>query len=396
MEKKNFLLLIEKYLNDAASPVERQLVEAYYERMENKGHTDLTNEQEDSLKLEMMQQIQKEIQLTDLEPAMTYRSRLPWYMLAAAAIVILLFTAGLYSYHLKSNEIIKEEVVVVPIKAGDNKAVLTLGDGTKINLNDAANGKIAEHAGIIVSKLHDGQLVYTVLPSKGKNEGGTKEQMHFNIIETPKGGQYQIGLPDGTRVWLNASSSLKYPTEFEGNERRVELKGEGYFEVAKSYKHGQPQRFIVTTASQEVEVLGTHFNINAYPEEGRVRTTLLEGCVKVINLSHSKGGADFRLLKPNQQSVLEGQKFDVDNVNVEEVIAWKTGFFVYNNEDLKMIMRKLSRWYDIDVNYEGNFDDLTFSGSVSRSKNLDEALKILALTGDVKFKVEGRRVTAMP
>jgi transmembrane sensor len=397
MEKNNFLLLIDKYIIGSATPEEKRLVEAYYERMKNKGQTELTKEQEDSLKFEMMQHILKEIQhIPHLEPAKIHKTTYRWHMVAAAAAVIIVFGASLFSYHKKNNKIFKGDVVATPIKPGGNRAVLTLGDGTKINLNDAAKGKIAENAGILVTKLADGQLLYTILPSKGKNTGNTKEHVHFNTIETPKGGQYQIGLPDGTRVWLNASSSLKYPTVFTGNERSVELNGEGYFEVAKAYKNGQRLRFIVKTATQEVEVLGTHFNINAYPEEGTVTTTLLEGCVKVISISPSKGkAADFRLLKPNQQAVLNSNNFDVNTVNPEEVIAWKDGIFIYNNEDLKTIMRKLSRWYDIDVNYEGNLDSLSFSGSVSRSKNLDEALKILALTGDVKFKIEGRRVIVM-
>lgn len=400
MEKNNFILLIEKYIKGSASREEKQLLEAYYERMDDKGQTELTREQEDSLKFEMMQNIQKEIRhIPDIEPARNYKARKSWHMVAAAATLILVFAASLYSYNKKNNKIATAAVVAASIKPGSERAVLTLGDGTKINLNNAAKGKIAEHAGIVVTKLADGQLVYTVLPSKERNTGDTKDQMHFNTIETPKGGQYQIGLPDGTRVWLNASSILKYPTVFVGNERRVNLEGEGYFEVAKAYKDGKRLRFIVETATQEVEVLGTHFNLNAYHEEGTVKTTLLEGCVKVISTSPSKDkSADFRLLKPNQQSslVLNSSKFEVNTVNPDEVIAWKDGIFIYNNEDLKTIMRKLSRWYDIDVIYEGNIDDLSFSGSVSKSKNLNEALKILALTGDVKFKIEGRRVTAMP
>jgi len=293
------------------------------------------------------------------------------------------------------------------VAPGGNKAFLTLADGRKISLTDAANGEIVKQDELIISKTADGQLVYTVANT---DIVGKKRTALFNTIETPNGGQYQINLPDGTRVWLNAASSLHYPTKFIGNTRTVELTGEGYFEVAKLSSEDQVSGnkiarripFIVKCGEQEVEVLGTHFNINSYKDEEDIRTTLLEGSVLVlpqnqqiaaihtIQLGNRGKGV---VLKPGEQSQLNKNSINVKAVDAETVLAWKGGDFVFDGDDLKSIMRKVARWYNVEVVYKGDFDNLKFGGYISRSKNISSVLGIMESTGKVRFNITGKKIT---
>jgi transmembrane sensor len=231
-------------------------------------------------------------------------------------------------------------------------------------------------------------LICKVIGQNTKDDMPTKTV--YNTIETPKGGQYRIDLPDGTMVWLNAGSSLRYPNRFAGQERKVALTGEAYFEVAKN----KQMPFRVVSGKQVVEVLGTHFNINAYTDEASVKTTLLEGSVNVLLQETHQS----ELLNPGQQAVVKynGSSIVVQPVKVEEAVAWKNGYFMFVDADLESIMRQLARWYDVEVAYEGNLGSLKFGGMVSRSKSIAQTLRILELTGNVRFKVAGRRVTVMP
>ena len=188
----------------------------------------------------------------------------------------------------------------------------------------------------------------------------------------------------------NAASSLKYPTQFVGNNRVVELNGEGYFEVSKN----ENKKFIVKTGMQQVEVLGTHFNINAYRDEASVKTTLLEGAVRV-SLKDGRKEEESRLLKPGQQSEQSGNSIDVRNVDAENVIAWKKGDFIFNGEELSGIMRKIGRWYDVEVVYKGNFEDLKFGGYISRSKNISSVLGIMESTGKIHFQIQGKTIIVL-
>lgn len=306
------------------------------------------------------------------------------YSLSAAAAVLILISLGIMFYPNKDKQ--KEVRVNLDkfeqdVGPGGNKAFLTLANGTKLSLTDATDGELAKQAGITIVKTEAGQLVYNV--SNTSKEGNASPL--FNTIETPRGGQYQINLPDGSRIWLNAASSLLYPVVFTGNERKVELTGEAYFEIAEN----KARPFRVISNKQVVEVLGTHFNINSYPEEGSVKTTLLEGSVKI----HS--GNNTTLLKPGQQAQVD-HSIHVTEADIQESIAWKNGKTQFSNADIKTIMRMLSRWYDVEVEYQGEMIGTGFGGSVSRSKNISEILKLLELTGDVHFKIEGRRVIVMP
>ncbi|NQX42210.1 FecR domain-containing protein [Pedobacter steynii] len=306
-----------------------------------------------------------------------------WKKIMAAATIVLISGISLYFYrqHMPDLTTPKTEIVN-DVKPGANQAVLTLANGKRIVLNASVNGEIAEQSGIRIRKTADGQLIYTLSDSgTAANSGGP---VAFNTIETPKGGQYQINLPDGTRVWLNAASSLKYPVRFDRKERKVSLQGEGYFEVAKD-KH---KPFKVNSGTQELEVLGTHFNINSYADEPSSKTTLLEGAVRLF----PHGGQDL-ILSPGQQAVLASGRMKVAMVDPEEVLAWKNGNFVFNDEGLETIMRKISRWYDVEVSYQRKPADLTFTGVVSRSRNISAVLNALDKTGKVHFKVEGKKVT---
>ncbi|HET9280085.1 MAG TPA: FecR family protein, partial [Flavitalea sp.] len=265
------------------------------------------------------------------------------------------------------------------VAPGGDKAILTLADGSTVVLDDAQNGTLAQQGSSKIIKL-DGKLVYD---PANKNS----REVVYNTITTPNGGQYQLELPDGSLVWLNATSSIHFPTSFVGKERRVEITGEAYFEIAKN----RDMPFIVTVNNAEVQVLGTHFNVNAYNDEENVKTTLLEGSVKFVS------GDNINMLKPGQQSQLanNGLIKVVNNVDVEEVVAWKNGMFDFENAGIETVMRQLSRWYDVDVEYNGKTDDL-FIAEMRRNIKLSDALKALELTGKVKFDIQGKKIIVMP
>ncbi|SHF67436.1 FecR family protein [Pedobacter caeni] len=306
-----------------------------------------------------------------------------WPRIAAVASIVLCLAIGWWFFNNKSVvNPASGKGEVAKILPGGNKAMLTLADGSEISLNDVANGTLASQPGMTITKNKDGQLEYHIAPGAGSG----KES--FNTISTPAGGQYQVILPDGTRVWLNAGSSLKYPTTFAGQERKVSLEGEGYFEVA----HDQNKPFKVESNDQTVEVLGTHFNISAYDDDKEVKTTLLKGKVRVKT---EKTGSS-EILKPGEQAVLVNHSLKVAEVMTEDVVAWKNNSFVFNNEKLGSIMRKIARWYDVEVICPPDLAEMVFAGSGSRNRSIQQTLRIMELTESVHFKIEGRRITVMP
>ncbi|WP_256009377.1 FecR family protein [Desertivirga xinjiangensis] len=312
-----------------------------------------------------------------------YRSLLRY---AAAASVLLILSFGAF-FLLKKEK--QQEVIAVKkqeIKPGGNRAMLTLADGRQISLDDAANGELAKLENISIVKTAGGQIVYQIKDNNSNNTDPSGP-IAYNTISTPRGGQYKVILPDGSSVLLNAVSSLKYPTSFSASkQRKVELTGEAYFEVAKD----KARPFIVSCNNQTVQVLGTHFNINGYSEEGVTKTTLLEGAVRVKS---SGGSVDIR---PGEQSLLaSNETLSVSAVDTEEAVAWVNGNFMFNSQDLGSIMRSVSRWYDTDVQYIDNIASRKFTGSISRYENVTEVLNMLELTGLVHFKVDGRRILVM-
>ena len=302
----------------------------------------------------------------------------PRIAVAASIIFILGFSAYFISRQIKS----VSQYEYTTIKPGSEKAILTLSDGRKVMLNDAKNGFVASQSGMTVSVNSKGLLNYlSGGQSASKDQSG---EIAYNTFTTPRGGTYQILLPDGSHVWLNAATSLKYPVSFDGvKERKVELSGEAYFEVA----HNANQPFKVVSNGQTVQVLGTHFDISAYPDESINKTTLLEGSVKI---SHQRAS---ELLVPGQQAQLAQNSLKVvNNIDLESVVAWKNGYFKFN-ENLESIMSKIARWYNAEIIYEYKPDqNTTFSGELPRNRDLADLLKIIEFNGDVHFKTEGRRI----
>lgn len=304
-----------------------------------------------------------------------------WLKYTAAAVLLMLaFSTWYFRSRPAEQQITKTRILKNDAVPGGNKAILTLANGTKIILNEISNGKIAKQGNTNVNKIQDGHLLYQL------SGDSSKALPEYNTISTPKAGQYQVTLPDGSKIWLNSISSITFPTVFTGNERKVTITGEVYFEVAKN----REKPFLVNTKGQTVQVLGTHFNINAYNDEDKIKTTLLEGSIKITANNSSK------VLVPGQQAEVANNRIRIiDNSNIEAAVAWKNGYFVFDNADLPTLMRQLSRWYDVNIIYNGNTGDHEFVGEIKRSSNLSNVLKILAVSG-VHFKIENKNLYIQP
>ncbi|MBN9383881.1 MAG: FecR domain-containing protein [Chitinophagaceae bacterium] len=313
--------------------------------------------------------------------------RLPrrrWLWWSAAAVLLLLIAGGYILFSGGKDSRQTAASAAMPIAPGRNKAWLTLANGTHVILDDAGSGNIASQGGVNVIKLDSGLLAY-------RRDAGGDAGVVFNTITTPRGGQYQLILQDGTHVWLNAASSLRFPTAFAGKDRQVELTGEGYFEV----KHIASRPFRVKVGQQLVEDIGTAFNINAYTDEDMARTSLIEGAVKV-SVSSDAAGAGV-MLKPGQQAQFPGGKSlsVANNVDIEQVVAWKNGQIAFTNADFSSLMRQISRWYDIDVHYTGAVPKKRFFGLLDRNVYLSAILEYLQANG-IHIKQEGRVITVSP
>lgn len=303
-----------------------------------------------------------------------------WWWVAAAVTGIMLAAAGYW--------LLKPVASVAPIPAiaqrykndippGGNKAILTLGDGSKITLDEAKNDTLGKQGNTNIIKTQNGQVLYKA--------AGATTAITYNTLTTPRGGQYQLTLPDGTQVWLNAASSLHFPTSFAGNSREVELTGEGYFDVAPL--PGKP--FRVKVNGTEVAVLGTQFNIMAYSNEHVMAVTLLQGAVNV-----SRNGI-MKKLQPGQQARMPANNnITVTEADTQAAVAWKNGFFIFDRADIATVMRQLERWYDIEVVYEGTPREMHFGGGIQRSLPLSRVLNILE-KNQVLFRIEGRKITVI-
>ena len=299
---------------------------------------------------------------------------------ASAAAVIGLLIIGRWFLTIETKNVSPQAAQHV-ISPGKQSATLTLANGKQIHLHETQNGRIAEESGIRISKTTDGQLIYEV---SDKSQG----EIEQNTLSTTKGETYRIKLPDGTQVWLNAASSLSYPVRFANQKNRtVTLTGEAYFEVAKDSKHP----FIVQAAAQQVEVLGTHFNVNSYADETAVQTTLLEGRVQVS--SHSQK----LLLAPGEQSTLTARGVLKSRpIDTAPVIAWTNNEFMFDGDDIESVMRKVARWYNVEVIYQSKKTTEKFGGGISRFDDVQKVLSLLEKTGAVHFRIDGKKIHVLP
>ncbi|TWI93923.1 FecR family protein [Mucilaginibacter frigoritolerans] len=377
MHKKELEDLLERYNAGNATKAERDLVETWYVEYE--------------LELPAVDVPQKEIDRAQNESIKDLLSNLRnsspalklWPRYAAAACILAILSLGVI--YLKKSKTKNVEIAAIKkvshdILPGGNKAILTLADGSSIVISGDKKGTLASQNGTVITKTKDGQIRYQ--NTKGKS---TVPGLAYNTAATPRGGKYQLILSDGTKVWLNSASSIKYPVEFAANERRVELTGEAYFEVA----HDKHKPFSVVSNGQTVEVLGTHFNINAYADESEVKTTLLAGSVKVSSAGVTS------VLKPGDQSQFAKGKISITQVDVDEAVAWKAGYFNFKDDNIETVMRQLARWYDVNVKYEGTIPPKEYSGQISMNLTASQILDILSFN-KTHYRIDGKTIVITP
>jgi len=323
-------------------------------------------------------------QMTEQAPAAVIPMpdrRFGWLRIAGAAVLIIVCTGIVFLLMNRKGEedlVRQKPAIALPDDAapGSNRAVLQLADGSSILLDTAADGMLAHESAVDILKTDSGQLTY-------RRQGQTTGALSYNSITTPRGGQFRVTLPDGSKVWLNAASSLRFPTAFQGEDRTVELTGEGYFEVAQNAS----MPFLVKTANVAIRVLGTNFDVNAYSNEPFVRTTLLEGKVKV-----STAGSNC-VLQPGQQAECNeaGSLRVVNDADTGETMAWKNGLFHFEEASIETVMRQVERWYDLDVVYQGPRPKEHYRGEIPRDVRASEMLKVL-MAGGAHFRIEGKKI----
>ncbi len=391
MSQERIKQLLKLYADNAATKEEVKELFGFMKSGESDGQLEqiiLRSVNEDpafSLSQENWDQIWNKIHQ---EVITTHKKRVPLLFvkryIAAASLLLIVSTAIFFMVHKKKERmpgIAANKEHKTDIKPGGVKAMLTLADGSVIILDTAKNGYVANQNNTKIIKLNTGLLSYK---KEGKNEG----KVLFNTITTPRGGQYKVELRDGTAVWLNAASSLIFPTAFVGKERRVELKGEAYFEVAKN----AAMPFHVTTSNTEVTVLGTHFNIMSYAEEENISTTLLEGSINLTANGVTKN------LQPGRQADVNRTTSNISehNANIKQVMAWKNGEFRFKETGIKELMRQVGRWYDVDVEYQTTSTGQYFTASLPRMQNVSALLQMLELTGTVHFKIDNKKIVVLP
>jgi len=381
--------LLQQYLEDKATDEERQQLLNALQRQDIDWEelllqAGLQQEQDaDYREADWTAMIEGIVQQPVQKRKVFYMNR--WWM-AAAALLLAVCCLWIVLDHNQAKEPVVAATGAHDIMPGKQGAVLTLADGKQVVIDSAGNGNIAQQGSVVVTQ-HDGQLVYRKEEESKKVDEGSAP-IAFNMLSTPKGRQFQLTLPDGSQVWLDAASSIRYPVSFTGDERRVEITGQAYFEVEKN--PAKPFRVAIFTSpgnqTAEVEVLGTHFNINAYSDEQVINTTLLEGKVKVVNRQSSIGNEGPVILHPGQQASIIGESYKsskilVQTVDAEASIAWKNGFFNFQDASLQQVMRQLARWYDVDVKYESTVPNIEFGGKMGRDLTLSNVLHFLEKSG---------------
>lgn len=386
MELQELHQLIKLYNSGQASPEEKARLERWYEQV-NGNDPDYNEADREVVKEQIRSGISQRLSSqsdTGYSGRINLQSR--WMQLAAVLLIAIGISFYFYQHSLKRevtvNKVVKK--YADDLKPGGNKATLTLAGGQEIVLNNARIGILVNEANTAIRKTRDGQLVY--------NTSGSTSKLHsseINMITTPAGGQYQVTLSDGTKVWLNSASSLKFPPVFSGNARHVEVTGEAYFEVAKN-----KIPFYVKALNTRVKVLGTHFNVMAYSDEEIQETTLLEGSV---NISMNSGGIHDNnyTLSPGQQARVSPSSNSINvlrGVDTDYITAWKDGLFLFDNTSIEKVMNQVRRWYNAEIIYESRRPEVRFTGVIPRSNNLSDLLRVLEMAGGVKFNIKGNRI----
>lgn len=382
-DKKYLQQVLERYESGRSTPAETRFVEVYLDYLDEL-HKDADPFQhlnagarlglEQEIREKLLQGMRSE---TAPVPEFTVHRSTRFNWRVAAAIIFAVLGAATGWMLLRQGDKTAETVVQMKdVLPGSDRAVLKLANGQIIVL-DTSHGQIIQNGALTVN--NDSGLL---------NYYGKAAMAEYHTLSVPRGGQYKLQLPDGTDVWLNSASSITYPTAFTGRERIVEITGEAYFEVAKM----KQKPFRVKSANgSEIEVLGTHFNVNAYADEPSVIATLLEGSIRF-----SKANKHY-LIKPGQQARLNkaGEIDIISNANIDAVTAWRNGYFYFDGTDLQTVMRQIARWYDVTVTYEGKVPDMKFSGEISKSNNASLVLKMLEAT-KVRFEIEGNKIIVKP
>jgi transmembrane sensor len=374
MEEKDIKNLLDKYRAGLANEEEIALLESWYLHFTSKDPGIVTDEE----RLEAFNQV-----WANLESEQDVKKIRPlWPSIAAAACTLLFLSFGTYFLlHKKASTQQAAQNQIHDIAPGGNKAILTLANGQKINLIDAHTGTLVVQGNTAINKAADGQVVYHT-----DRNGNTNAKMVYDTLSVPRGGQYQLKLADGSKVWLNSATTVRYPESFAGKERKVELiTGEAYFEVV----HNARMPFRVVAAGQTVEDIGTHFNINTYADESVSKTTLLEGSIKIALLN-----GVHQILKPGQTAVIANNKLSIETADEEETLAWINGNIISNDEPLTSIMRKIARRYDVDIIYKEDVSDISMGCAVSTTKKLSSVLDYIHRTeNQINFSINGRTIT---
>jgi transmembrane sensor len=392
MKKEDFLIILGKYNQGTATQEEEGFLFAYYrlfdleEDVLDKLDAESKQFLKNSIKMEIDRQAQfsEGIEFSEAQ-ASAGNNYIPWL---AAAMFLLLSSLGYLLYNRSPEKMTDNQVTVqkkeAKIVPGTNQALLTLENGEVIVLNNQVNGVVSQQSGVSVSKLKDGQLVYEMKET-------LTDKPVVNTVSTPNGGQYQLMLADGSKAWLNAASSIKFPSVFAEHERVVEITGEVYFEVAPD----PLKPFKVRSDNQLIEVLGTRFNVNTYRDEPSSKTTLIEGKVSISKLM-GQGRQDrsgSRIMKPGQQASVDKDSPDIrlEIVDTEQSVAWKNGYFKFDRADIQTVMRQICRWYDVEAEFKGKVSADLFAGEIKRDEDVNKVLRIFQLS-NMDVQIKGRKI----
>jgi transmembrane sensor len=378
--------LLRRYQEGNCTPRENEVIEAWYKQLIKTGEWQWNEGEKDLMQQILETKIMKQVNATEVndkhiksKPAVSLLRPSHWW--AAASVIVLFGTAGYFLFFNKKTE----PTAIVKVKYQDikapqiSKAVISLANGQKVYLDSLSNGALSIGPVKLV-KLPNGEIAYQQTP------GEANGQIKYNTLSNPRGSKViNMLLADGSKVWLNAGSSLTYPVSFHDKERKVSVTGEAYFEVF----HDASKPFIVNNGSVNIQVLGTHFNVNAFKDNGDLKVTLLEGSVKI------KNGNTSGILKPGEQASVNTEIKVQNDVDIEAVMGWKNGYFEFNNASLQNVLKEIARWYDVDVIYEGSNQPRSFAGEMQRDLSLSEILKILE-RNKVHFRIEGKKLIVMP